>query len=45
MSDRNQKKVTVLIGAAMGLVMGIYWKTLQAVRREIIPKKDNQKDE
>lgn len=45
MSGKNQKKVTVLIGVAMGLVMGIYWKTLQAIRREVLPKEDAKKDE
>lgn len=39
MAGSNQRKVAILIGAAMGLVAGIYFKTLQAIGREVLPGK------
>ena len=42
MSDKNNKKTMMLIATAVGAIMGIYVKTINEIRKDLIQKKKKE---
>ncbi len=42
MSDKNNKKTMMLIATAIGAIMGIYVKTINEIRKDLIQEKKKE---